>query len=51
MELKQATGTGSSRKRIHLIRRLAKAARWGELFSQLCTSKADSRTALEAAVS
>nr|XP_024397376.1 signal recognition particle subunit SRP68-like isoform X2 [Physcomitrium patens] len=49
MELKQATGTGSSRKRIHLIRRLAKAARWGELFSQLCTSKADSRTALEAA--
>ena len=51
MELKQATGNSSSRKRIHLIRRLSKAARWGNLFSQLCTSKADPRTALEAEVS
>lgn len=50
-ELKQASGNASSRRRTHLIRRLAKAARWADLFSQLCTSKADPRTALEAAVS
>lgn len=48
-ELKQSSGNANSRRRTHLIRRLAKAARWADLFSQLCSSKADDRTALEAA--
>lgn len=51
MEIKKASGSTSSRQRMHLIRRLAKAAHWGDLFSQLCSLKADARTALEAAVS
>ena len=51
MELKQTRGNSSSRKRILPIRRLSKAVHWRDLFSQLCTSKADPGTALEADVS
>ncbi|GBG75741.1 hypothetical protein CBR_g20988 [Chara braunii] len=48
MELKQLPGGPSSRQRFHLIRRLTKAARWGDVLAALCSEKADSRTALEA---
>eukprot|EP00244_Chara_vulgaris_P012339 TRINITY_DN6437_c2_g1_i2.p1 TRINITY_DN6437_c2_g1~~TRINITY_DN6437_c2_g1_i2.p1 ORF type:complete len:566 (-),score=137.77 TRINITY_DN6437_c2_g1_i2:58-1656(-) len=48
MELKQLPGGPSSRQRFHLIRRLTKAARWGDILASLCAEKADSRTALEA---
>ncbi len=50
MEIKQAPQGASARAHMHLIRRLSKAAQWGDLFSRLCSEKADSRTALEAAV-
>jgi signal recognition particle subunit SRP68 len=50
MAIKQAIDGPNSRRRCHLIARLAKAAKWAELFSQACTEKADSRTSLEAAV-
>eukprot|EP00897_Mesotaenium_endlicherianum_P010031 jgi/Mesen1/9056/ME000057S08475 len=49
MELKQAQGGPDlARKRAHLIRRLSKAAKWGDLFARLCAQKGDSKTALEA---
>lgn len=50
MEIKQAPQGASARAHMHLIRRLSKAAQWGDLFSRLCSEKADPRTALEAAV-
>ncbi|CAI5478412.1 unnamed protein product [Closterium sp. Yama58-4] len=57
MELKQAISEAGSaaaaqaafaRKRAHLLRRLARAARWADGFSRLCAARADSKTALEA---
>ncbi|CAI5989823.1 unnamed protein product [Closterium sp. NIES-64] len=57
MELKQAISEAGSaaaaqaafaRKRAHLLRRLARAARWADGFSHLCAARADSKTALEA---
>ncbi|CAI5511873.1 unnamed protein product [Closterium sp. Naga37s-1] len=59
MELKQAISEAGSaaaaqaafaRKRAHLLRRLARAARWADGFSRLCAARADSKTALEAEV-
>ena len=35
----------------HLMRRLGKAAKYGEMFEKLANEKADDRTALEAEVS
>ncbi|CAM6030711.1 unnamed protein product [Sphagnum balticum] len=49
MEIKQAPQGASARAHMHLIRRLSKAAQWGDLFSRLCSEKADPPTALEAA--
>lgn len=49
MELKQVEGGPDfARKRAHLLRRLTKAAKWGDLFADLCAQRADPRTALEA---
>ncbi|KAJ7549597.1 hypothetical protein O6H91_07G059500 [Diphasiastrum complanatum] len=49
MEIKQTPNGANSHQRAHLIRRLSKAAKWGDLLERLCSEKADPRTALEAA--
>lgn len=49
MELKAIdSGPDLTRKRLHLIRRMRKAAKWADMFAKLCAEKSDSRTALEA---
>ena len=49
MQLKQETAEdgGESRRRFHLMRRLAKAHRWSEELRALCGARGDDRTALE----
>ncbi|KAK6913535.1 Signal recognition particle subunit SRP68 [Dillenia turbinata] len=48
MEKRQLPDGPNARQRIYLIGRLRKAVKWATLFSQLCASKGDSRTSLEA---
>ncbi|KAG6545239.1 hypothetical protein Mapa_013351 [Marchantia paleacea] len=48
MEIKSTTAGANARQQAHLIRRLTKAAKWGDLLNRLCSEKADSRTGLEA---
>ncbi|PIA56740.1 hypothetical protein AQUCO_00700829v1 [Aquilegia coerulea] len=44
----QQQDDGRGRRCIYLLGRLRKALRWATLFAQLCATKADSRTSLEA---
>ncbi|EXC54207.1 hypothetical protein L484_001395 [Morus notabilis] len=48
MEKRQLSDGPNARQRIYLIGRLRKAVKWATLFSQLCATKGDSRTSLEA---
>lgn len=48
MEKRQLSDGPNARQRIYLIGRLRKAVKWATLFSQLCVTKGDSRTSLEA---
>lgn len=48
MEKRQLPDGPNARQRIYLIGRLRKAVKWATLFAQLCASKGDSRTSLEA---
>ncbi|KGN66541.1 signal recognition particle subunit SRP68 isoform X1 [Cucumis sativus] len=48
MEKRQLPDGPNPRQRIYLIGRLRKAVKWATLFAQLCASKGDSRTSLEA---
>ncbi|CAJ2676699.1 signal recognition particle subunit SRP68 [Trifolium pratense] len=48
MEKRQLPNGPNASQRIYLIGRLRKAVKWASLFSQLCATKADSRTSLEA---
>lgn len=48
MEKRQLPDGPNARQRIYLIGRLRKAVKWATLFSQLCATKGDSRTSLEA---
>ncbi|GAV92389.1 hypothetical protein CFOL_v3_35768, partial [Cephalotus follicularis] len=48
MEKRQLPDGPNARQRIYLIGRLRKAVKWATLFSNLCSSKGDSRTSLEA---
>lgn len=50
MEKRQLSDGPNARQRIYLIGRLRKAVKWATLFSQLCVTKGDSRTSLEAEV-
>eukprot|EP00959_Pyramimonas_sp_CCMP1952_P264669 5533887-Pyramimonas_sp.AAC.2 len=47
MELKKEVAA-DPRKRMHLLKRLRKAARWAAELAALCAARADTRTALEA---
>ncbi|XP_022153234.1 signal recognition particle subunit SRP68 isoform X2 [Momordica charantia] len=48
MEKRQLPDGPNARQRIYLIGRLRKAVKWANLFAQLCASKGDPRTSLEA---
>ncbi|KAF5177744.1 Signal recognition particle subunit srp68 [Thalictrum thalictroides] len=48
MEKRQLPDGPNARQRIYLIGRLRKAVKWATLFAQLCATKGDSRTSLEA---
>lgn len=50
MEKRQLPDGPNPRQRIYLIGRLRKAVKWATLFAQLCASKGDSKTSLEAEV-
>lgn len=51
MQQKHEMKDDRDRSRFHLIRRLTKAAFWSSQLHQLCSERADARTALEAEVS
>ncbi|KAL5549146.1 hypothetical protein UlMin_004377 [Ulmus minor] len=48
MEKRQLPDGPNARQRIYLIGRLRKAVKWATLFAQLCATKGDTRTSLEA---
>ncbi|KAF9621578.1 hypothetical protein IFM89_023152 [Coptis chinensis] len=48
MEKRQLPDGPNARQRIYLIGRLRKAVKWATLFADLCGTKGDSRTSLEA---
>ncbi|KAL5700047.1 hypothetical protein ACHQM5_025546 [Ranunculus cassubicifolius] len=48
MEKRQLPDGPNAKQRIYLIGRLRKAVKWASLFAQLCATKGDSRTSLEA---
>ena len=48
MALKREASDDEPRPRYHLLHRLQKAAKWASVLSQLCATRADKRTALEA---
>ena len=48
MQLKNDMTAETQRKRIHLLKRLTKAASWAKLLEELCASRADTRTQLQA---
>lgn len=50
VEKRETDGGSNARQRIYLIGRLRKAVKWATLFAQLCATKGDSRTSLEAEV-
>lgn len=48
MQLKNDMTPETQRKRVHLLKRLNKAATWAALLEQLCAARADTRTQLQA---
>ena len=46
----KGTAAGSSRLQAHMLKRLRRAALWGDVFKRMCALHGDSRTALEAEV-
>ena len=50
MEKKTLPDKPNAHQRIYLIGRLRKAVKWASLFQELCSTKGDSRTSLEAEV-
>lgn len=48
--MEKKTAGPNAQQRIYMLGRFRKAVKWASLFSQLCSTKGDSRTSLEAEV-